>query len=374
MIDARYLDGKDSGIGRYTQHLVRHLLRIDQGLRLRLVTHPKNPIPVVHPRVSTRTFRAAPNSLSTRFLLSRVVDFRGVHLFHSPFNILPADLPVPAVFTLHDVMWLLDPSYCTSRLWKRLVTGTFYRAFIPRSVDEADAVLTVSEHSRDAIAGHFPQARGRIDVSYNGLDPFFRPLPAERAWPLLARWMAPRTRFVLTVGQGSPYKNHVGALRAFRRAFADDPRVYFVLLRRLKGRADAELRRLLDDRRLNSRVLRLDYVSAEELRALYSMARVFLFPSLYEGFGLPAIEAMACDTPVITSDRGAPYEVCADAALSVDPTDTDAMADALRRLFGDEALRRTLRQRGRRRIRHFQWSLCARRTLTTYRRILNASE
>ena len=371
MIDARYLRGKSSGIGRYTRHLIDHLLRIDERLELSLITHPARPRPVDDPRVSCQTFPAVPNSLSTRFLFARSVDFRGVDLFHSPFNILPAGLDVPAVFTLHDIMWLIDPWYCTSKLWKRWVTGTFYRTLIPKSVRRASAILTVSEHSKQAIGRQFPDAAERVDVTYNGIDPFFRSIDPGQAWPLLSEWMAPKTRFVLVVGQGSPYKNHTGALQGFLRAFADDPQVYFVLVRRLKSRADGELRELLEDPRINSRAIQLDYVTGEQLRALYSMATGFLFPSLYEGFGLPAVEAMACSTPVVASNRGAVAEVCGDGAVLVDPEDPDAIAAGLRRVVYGDAFRHKMVRRAEERAERFSWRNCARRTLNTYRRILS---
>lgn len=373
MIDARYLNGRASGIGRYTEHLIEELLILDEGLKVRLVTHPNRPEPVRHERVVCETFGHEANSLSTRFLLSRAVDFEGVDLFHSPFNVLPAGLPVKAVFTLHDIMWLIDRGYCTDKYWKKAVTGTFYNAFIPRSVQEAAGVMTVSEHSRREIVRYFreiPDLEERMAVTYNGLDPYFSPQREEEAWPLLAKYLLPRSKFVLVVGQGSPYKNHEGAMRAFLEAFGEDPEVYLVFVRRLNGRADGELRRLMEDERVNSRVIQLDYVELEELRALYSMATAFLFPSLYEGFGLPALEAMACGTAVITSDRGAPAEVCGEGAIKVDPRSTQALSKALREVVYDERVRHGLEAKGMARAREFGWRECAEEALAFYYRML----
>jgi len=375
MVDARYLDGTTKGIGRYTEYLLRGLLDIDDRLRLHLITHPKRPQPIDDDRVRCQPFGADPSSLSTRFVLSRCVDFSGVDLFHSPFGFLPATLPVPAVTTIHDIMWLVDSSLFTPGIIRRLVTGTYYRTFMPRAVRQASAVLTVSHHSRRAIEERFPDAAGRVDVTYNGVDPFFRPQPPEEAWPKLSKWLAPKSPFVLVVGQGSPYKNHPGAARGFVEAFGDDPEVYFVMVRRPKtGRTDtSELNAVLDDPRLNSRVIRLDYVSGPELRALYSMARAFLFPSLYEGFGLPALEAMACNTPVVTSDFGATAEVCGEAAALVDPEEPGEIASALRRLLYNDEYHDKMQRRARKRADQFSWRHCARQTLKTYRRILSQS-
>lgn len=367
MIDARYIREQVSGIGRYTSHIIEQLLLLDDALELRLITHPANPQPVTHPRVSCETFDAPPNSLRTRLLLSSRVSFDGVDLFHSPFNILPAGLPVPAVFTLHDVMWLLDPAYCTDSAWRRAVLGRFYGALIPRAVDEAAQIMTVSHHSREAIEGQFPQARGRVHVTYNGLDQAFGPLSPEEAWPRLARWIRPRRPFVLVVGQGSPYKNHDGALEAFLEAYGDDPEVAFVLVRRFTRGPATRLHALMRRPELSGRVIHLPYVTGPQLHALYATARAFLFPSLYEGFGLPPLEAMACGTPVVTSDHGAMAEVCGAGAMQADPRDPVALGAALRAVVEDGPVREAMIARGFERAAQFTWRAGAAQALHTYR-------
>lgn len=359
MIDARYLQAKTSGIGRYTEHLIKALLSLDETLHLKLVTHPSNPTPITHERVSHQTYNAAPNSLRTRFAMSSALELDDIDLFHSPFNLLPANLRVPAVFTLHDIMWLIDAGYCTDSLWRKIILGGFYKHVIPRSVSEAAQIMTVSDTSRQAIEEYFPKAKGRVHVTYNGLDPSFAPLPDEQAWALLAPYLEPGQRFVLVVGQGSPYKNHDGALAGFLEAFGDDPDVKFVLIRRFSRGPAHRLHALMADPRLEGRIIHLSYVSHQELMAFFSVASIFLFPSLYEGFGLPALEAMACGTPVVSSDIGAPAEICQDAALCVPPRDAQAMGQALKRLMDDDALRETMRAKGLAHAATFTWERCA---------------
>lgn len=369
MIDARYISDEPSGIGRYTQHLIEELLQVDSGLRLRLITHPTRPQPFEDARVACQTFAAAPNSLRTRFLLPQSVDFAGVDLFHSPFNILPGNLPVPGVFTLHDIMWLIDKNYCTDSAWRKVVTGTFYGQLIPRSVAQAQRIFTVSDHSRREIETYFPDLAGRVHTTYNGIDPYFHPVAPTEAWPLLTQWLAPRSRFVLVVGQGTPYKNHAGALAGFIDAFRHDPDMYFVLVRRLTRGPATRLHRLMADPDVASRIISLDHVSLAQLRALYSMASAFLFPSLYEGFGLPALEAMACGAPVITSNFGAPAEVAGPGALLVNPASPADIGHALRRLMRDHDFNQALRARGIDHARTFSWRRCAAQTLAIYREI-----
>jgi glycosyltransferase involved in cell wall biosynthesis len=302
------------------------------------------------------------------------LSFEGVDLFHSPFNILPEKLPVPAVFTLHDIMWLLDANYCTDTWWRKIVTGTFYKSFIPRSVAEARRILTVSDHSREAIEGYFPSMQGKVHTTYNGLDPYFYPVSEDEAWPLIERHVPREAKFVLVVGQGSPYKNHEGALRGFIEAFGDgEEPVHFVLIRRFSRSTDRVLEELLRDRRIRGRVVHLSYVSGEELRAFYAMARVFLFPSLYEGFGLPALEAMACGTPVITSNEGAPAEIAGQAARTVDPRSPGQIAEALRAICLDDEVYEGLREAGLARAQQFTWRRTAEQTVAVYRQVLHLS-
>ena len=371
MIDARYIRSRTSGIGRYTEQIIRHMLKARPDLEVSLVTHPTRPDPIDSDQViATTVFDAAPNSPRTRLTMARHLDFDGVELFHSPFNFLPANLPVPAVFTLHDIMWLLEPSYCTDSRLMQWIQGGFYGRVIPASVAQAERLMTVSHHSREAIEEYFPDVRGRVHVTYNGLDPFFRPIPDAEAWSLISSYIKPRQRFVLIVGQGSPYKNHPGALRGFLQAFRHDPQMYCVLVRRFERGPNRELAELMHDPDLNSRLISLDYVTGEELRALYNAAFCFLFPSLYEGFGLPALEAMACGTPVVTANFGAPSEVCGDGAVRVNARDDSAIAKALQRLRDDPEWHQAVAARGEARAAEFTWRRTAERVLDVYDKVV----
>lgn len=372
-IDARYIGPETSGIGRYTENLIRELLEADPNLRLRLVTDPRKPDAGFsssqhQERLEFKTFGAEPNSLRTRHVLGRSLKFEAGEIFHSPFNILPAGLRAKKVFTLHDIMWLLDVNYCTSIWWRKLVTGTFYKTLIPKSAHEADQVMTVSHASRMEIEEYFPHLQGRVSVTYNAVDPYFQPLDPNVAIPLLEKHFDPLDPFVLIVGQGTPYKNHKRALEAFAQAFEDVPEMKCVVVRRL-NRTDDELAEIKARPGMQGRIIQLEHIGIDTLRALYSMAHIFLFPSLYEGFGLPSLEAMACGTPVVTSNYGAMAEVAGDAAELVNPKEVSSIAAGLRHLWDDKAHHQLLSERAIKRAGEFSWQRCAEQAQAVYQRM-----
>lgn len=372
VLDARYLNGPDSGIGTYVENLVREGLAVDPSLRLTLVSRQRGLAARFGERVDEVLFDAPPRSLRTLYAMRRALRGRAFDIFHGPFNVLPHGIPRLAAVTVHDAIPLADPRLVDKRLSYRLGAGRFWRRGLTSAVRRADIILTVSEASRDLLRGHFPAIpTERFAVTPNGADPFFfePPLAAERR---AARDLAGGAPYVLVVGQGSPRKNHERAVEAFLRAFPAEHPMRLVLVRRLT-RHDPELRALLAGDDARRRVIQLGYVDRPTLRALYAEARVFFFPSLLEGFGLPLIEAMAAGTVCVTTASGAPAEVAGSAAVTASPLDVDEMAAALRLAHGDGALRERLIASGAARARTFTYRRCAEATLAAYRRALEST-
>ncbi len=353
LIDARYVDGSPSGIGRYTEQVALRLAQTPD-VEVTAIVRDAASADVVGARDRV-VWDVEPNGPRTRYMLQRHVDGSAYDAFWSPFNILPEGIAAPSYFTLHDVMWLIDPGFCTQSRWRRVVTGGFYRSAIPRSVALSEAIFTVSHASRLDIEELFPDARGRVHVTYNAVDPSFHPLAAADGWGVLSHLFARDTPFVLCVGQGSPYKNHGRALAAFWSAFAGIPEARFVLIRRFERGPDPILEEWLARPEVATRVVRLDHVDERVLRALLAKAMLFAFPSLYEGFGLPALEAMASGTPVVTTDYGAMAEVSGGAGVEIDPLDVPSIAAAMRRIHDDSAFAAGLRERGLARAQEFSW-------------------
>src|SRR5262249_21495655 len=195
-------------------------------------------------------------------------------------------------------------------------------------MQQARRLLAVSHATRQAIREYAPWYAGKTCVTYHGIDTQrISPLAPDLAWGCLRHLLPPGTPFVLTVGQGTPYKNHANAVRGFLAAFGRQPHYRLVLVRRFVRR-DPALDALLRTPHARAQVLCLPYVPPDVLNALYHAARMVLHPSYYEGFGLPLLEAMQAGTPIVTSCVSAMPEVAGPAALLGDPAGPEAIAAA----------------------------------------------
>ena len=369
--DARYLGGSASGIGTYCSNLLREALALDPDLSFLLVTrHPGVAASLDPARCQEVMFPHEPRSLRTLHLLPVALRGRRFDVFHGPFNILPSHLQVPSVVTVHDVMQLQNPANIATSWFVQNTAGRFWRVRIAHAVRAASQVLAVSHATRDAILERFPDVdETRVSVSPNGTDPYFgEPADADALAKVPGivggAGGSADAPFVLMVGNESPHKNHHRGVRAFIEADLGDTKL--VLVRR-SVRHDPRMDALLKRPEVQRKVVVVGHVDRPVLRALYRQARVFLFPSWVEGFGLPILEAMAAECPVLTADRSAPAEVAGDAALKASPFEVAEMAAALRRLVNDDALRAELVPKGLARVADFSWKRTAEVTLQSYR-------
>ncbi|MFN4020862.1 MAG: glycosyltransferase family 4 protein [Erythrobacter sp.] len=370
-LDCRYLGLRPSGIGECVAALVRHLPELAPDCEFVFLRNALREEPLSGAaNVRERVVRSPANGPLTLLHLPLAVDLAGIDLFHAPANILPGGLTMPAITTVHDVMWLTHPQWCNPSPWGH-IERRFYGHGIRRALARSALVATVSEASRAAICALAPQAAKRVKVTLSGVAEDFRPLLSDDV--ALARIGVPQGRaYVLVVGQGAPYKNHEGALRAFALAFGAQGGIDLVLVRR-RGDTGPALERLAGQLGIAGRVHFLGPVGRPALVQLYSAAAMLLHPSFIEGFGNPLAEAMACGCPVVTSDCSAMPEVTGGAALLADPHDPGALAAALRRVAEDPALAADLRRRGRERAAQLDWRAFAAANLALYRRVLAAA-
>ena len=370
VIDCRYVGPRPSGIGEVVSALVRHLPALAPDYEFTFLRNHLHAGPLSDAEnVREVVVRAAANGPVTLLHLPLAADFRGSDLFHAPANILPGGLTMPAITTVHDVMWLTHPEWCNPRLWGH-IERRFYSYGIRRALARSALVATVSEASRSEIVRMVPQMEGRVIVTPSGVAEDFRPVAPDAA-ALACLGLPPGQRYVLVVGQGAPYKNHAGALNAFALAFGQAADIDLVLVRR-RGDTGPALERMAGEFGLAGRVHFLETVDRPALVRLYAGAAALLHPSLCEGFGNPVAEAMACGCPVVTSNLSAMPEVAGGAALLADPRDPAALAAALRQVVDDPALAAGLRQRGLRRAADLSWRAFAAANLALYRRVLEA--
>lgn len=286
-----------------------------------------------------------------------------VDVLHSTHHDLPLRVPerVRRVVTVHDVTFALMPRrYPPVRRWyMQLITSLACRL--------ADAIIVPSHTVRRDLCKRLGVPDARVAVVYEAAGERFRPASDEAVAQTLRREGLAAHPYVLSVGSLEPGKNRsrlIAAIHALRLR-GSPLRLVVVGQPAWSYETDFALVRRLG---LQDRVRFLDYVPASDLPALYTGAAVVAFPSLYEGFGLPVLEAMACGAPVVTSSVSATAEMAGDAALLVDPRDTEAIADAIERVASDADLAADLRARGFRRAAEFSWERAARETLAVYER------
>lgn len=265
------------------------------------------------------------------------------------------------VVTIHDLSFERYPSYFSPGFTRRM------RTFMPWMARKAARVIAVSGAARDELVELYGLDPQRIDVIYNAAPAEFRPEPdRERLEREVARFGFTRP-FIICVGNLGRRKNQARVVRAFARLVRDRGIEHDLVLVGKEEYSGQEVRAEIEHGRVRGRVHLLGFVRRPELVALYNLAAVSVYASHYEGFGLPIVESMACGTPVITSSVSCMPEVAGGAALLVDPSDDDAIRDAIERVLEDAALRERLRAAGLERSRAFSWDESGKRTLESYR-------
>jgi glycosyltransferase involved in cell wall biosynthesis len=377
VLDARWVFPRLSGIGRYTLELLRCFGRKAGGFRFRVWTLSDERAEFIRreaglegrPEFEFETFPKSPFSPTGQFEAARRLRAAGAALYHStnfmvPLPAFPGRAPhrVPCVCNIHDLIPLLHPEYTPRALKTRFFP--VYRALMRGIARRADAVVTGSESAKCDILANLPVPPERVTAIWDGVDARYRPAEGASAPRDPA---APKT--ILCVGRADPYKNQTGLIRAFALLLQSGINAEL----QIAGAPDErypEPHRLVHELELESRVRWTGYLDDDALLNAYRSADVLAHLSLYEGFGLPVAEAMACGMPVVCSDAASLPEVAGDAALLVPAGDSAAAADALRRVLTDPALAAQLREKGLRQAGRFSWDAAAAAVLGVYRQLL----
>jgi len=350
-----------AGVGRYTRELVGALAALPNGPDLRpFYAAPQAAYPLgagTNPASIPRTVRAWRLETLARHLLRRPADgpWDGADVYHAPDVVYPPVGAIPVVATVHDLSYIVYPEYHTR------LNGGYLRLLTPTLLRRARLIIAVSDATKRDLVERAGVSEGKVRVVYSGLAaPFMRRPPLERLDEARRRYNLPEA-FILSVGTLEPRKNLAGTLRA-----------YGLLRARLAGAPPLALVggsgwRLDEEGLSGVDVRRLGYVPDEDLVALYAACDLFVYPSLYEGWGFPVAEALALGAPTITSTTSSLPEVAGDAALLVDPRDPAAIAAAMEEALADTATGARLRAAGPARARRFSSERWAADTLQVYR-------
>ena len=363
-IDARKLH--DFGIGTYIRNLLRQLARLDRETEFTVLCRPED-----REALSTlgENFRPVPETAGNYSIAEQVrvplaLRREGVTLFHAPHYVLPPLVSCRSVVTIHDCIHLMFPQYLPNRM-----ALAYARASIALAARRATRVMTVSESSKRDILRFVDTEPDKIDVIYNAYDERFGVEPREEDVVRVRERFQLHDEFVLYAGNVKPHKNLERLIQAFhlvRQRGLDHLKLVIIGDEVSKY---AALRRAVHKHQLHKYVRFFGYVPEETLAVMSRLAGVFVFPSLYEGFGLPPLEAMASGTPVVTSNVSSLPEVAGDAALLVDPYDAGAIADGIFTVLSDERTRCTLRHKGLERARQFSWETSVARVREIYREV-----
>ena len=354
---------RGGGIERHVRGLLRGLQTVGAGHEYVLFTnrHCRGTFPL------SANFREVASDVSATFRPAKILWEQSILPFQlrrheidvvlSPANIGPVATRCPAVVIIHDVIPFRRPEMFTAP--ERLAMKTLFRL----SARCSDAILTVSESSKTDIVNILDVPADKVHVIPGAADQQFRPVPVtDEARATLRRSGIP-DRYILYVAAGRAYKNVDGLIRAYGRLLDQHRIPQSIVITGLAGRASVEIERVVNDLGLRDKVVFTGFLEDAILPLLYSAADVFVYPSFYEGFGLPVIEAMACGAPVAASNRTSVPEALGDAGLLFDPDNLEEIADSIHRILTSPVLRDELSSRGLARAKTFSWNKTAERTL-----------
>ncbi len=361
-----------AGIGRFVRSLVGALSEIDSSTEyLLLYADPPRDVRPVIPRGHNFTSKRIPlseralSALWHRLSVPLPVDLLTgrVDVYHSPDFVLPPVRNAASVLTVHDLAFLLRPECADAGL------RDYLEKTVPRSVARADYILADSVNTQDDLICLLGVPPAKVEVVPGGVDSRFAPVEDQEVLQQMRQRVSGGAPYILSVGMIEPRKNLVRLIEAFELLKARLSLPHRLVLAGKRGWLSDPIYKRARTSPLASQIEFPGFVAESDLPQLYSAADLFAFPSLYEGFGLPPLEAMACGVPVVTSRSASLPEVVGDAALTVDPESVEELADALAMLLQDAALRQRMMARGLIQSKKFTWQAAARRMLDVYRRL-----
>lgn len=354
-----------TGIFTYTKQLITALLKLDRKNQYTLIHYRKvgedlyrKTNELIVPLYEIPFWREIRKAIVLPLLISR----ERLDIIHEPraFNPYLFSSHTKKILTIHDLSTFVYPSMHTKSNVLRM------NCSVSASLRKADRIIAVSKHSKREVLRLFHIDEERIEVIYEGVDARFKPIKKcegiKKKYGIVGR-------FILFLGTLEPRKNVNGLIKSFYKLKKMGIE-HKLVVAGPEGWKCRDLKETIKQVGLLKEVILPGYVHDDDLPALYSASDLFVYPSLYEGFGLPPLEAMACGTPVVTSNTSSLPEVVGDAAIMVDPNDLNSLADAMYKLLTDEDLAQDMVKKGLRQARFFSWNEAARKTLKVYEDVM----
>ena len=367
-LDARLAFYDKTGIGRYTRALLAHLTLVDAGENDYFLFCDQQPPPEAwqNPRSRIVPIYQKQRILWTNFSLPPLLKANQIQLYHGVCNFeLPLRKVCPSVVTLHDLVPLFFPRLVPK---KHLV---LFKALIRWVIQIADKIITISHASKNDILARFGIPEEKVQVVYLAHEPRYGPIPDSQKIQSVLEKYGLNGRYLLFTGVLEPKKNLDRLVEAFYllKARSKAWKELKLVLVGGKGWGYENLSRRIERRGLQKEVIFAGYVPEEDLPYLYNGAELFVFPSIYEGFGLPVLEAMACGVPVVTSRSSSLPEIVGDAGKLVNPWEARDIAQGIEEVLTEPGLKRSLIEKGLNRARGFSWLRTAAETLAVYRSV-----
>lgn len=357
-----------SGVGQYIYALLEQLLKIDNKNFYEIYCSAENLNNYIYSDTNSHSQAWGLNNVPKSFRLlyenlvfPSIISSQKLDVFWGPSNFLPAFKKCKYVATIHDLSYYVHPERCPALRRK------YWYYMTEKTVKVADRIITISENSKADIIKFFPSTEGKIEVIHNATHHRFRPLLISRENSLLKSHESKLNGkpYLLYIGTLEPGKN-VGRLISAFEKIADGFPDHQLVLGGDKGWLYSDVMLQIQNSPFNNRIHYLGHVTDEEVVHLYNFCEAFCFPSLYEGFGLPPLEAMSCGAPVLTSNNSSIPEVVGDAALQVNPLSVDEIAEGINLLLSDTELRTEFKNRGLERAKKFSWDKAAKQTLNVF--------
>jgi len=364
-IDIREAGGEKAGKGWFTFRITQNLLKLDTQNQYILYT--KDRFAGFDQFKNATVKQIEKSGLAWHRKVARNIKSENVDIFFAPSSyIIPALLPssVKTVLTIHDLVAFLYPKGHSKK------ATIIERLYLKRAIKKSTRIVAVSQNTKRDLIKHFKTSSDKISVIYPSTSEMFKPILKSELQDFAKKTQLP-DKFFLAVGTVIPRKNYANLIKAFAKIKAKLPNYHIVIVGS-KGWQYEEIFEEVRKNRLQDFVHFLGYISGESLQNLYCLATALVFPSLYEGFGIPPLEAMSSGCPVIASSKGSVPEVTQNAALSIDPENDTEISNAMLKIATDSEFAETLRNRGLIQSKKFSWLTSAEKLLQIIKSLVNS--